>query len=441
MNFETLPGFRSFLPDKCFVRNYIFNTWRKTAHSYNFQEYDAPTLEPLDLYKEKSGDEIVNQLFNFTDRGDREVALRPEMTPSLARLVGEKANSLKRPVKWFSIGEQFRYERPQKGRLRSFYQYNVDILGEPGVGADAELIGCLVDSLCAFGLDSNDFKVRLSDRDLWVRFLKYWGVQDTAMPSVLSIMDRIEKMDTSSALEQLKNHFKEDPEPFIQSVKALFKVQSISELEAFFSSLSANGEQADGFKNRIEDLSRLFATLQSMNLDQYVFVDFKIVRGLAYYTGFVFEAFEATGKGRALAGGGRYDDLIGKLSGNPMEAVGFAMGDVTLIDLLNDKAKIPDYVPSADIAFIFSGEAESECALKDAHGFRREGFKVEYPTKEMTFSKQFKDAGQKGIRFAFIYGSDELSENKVKLKDFKTGEEVLLKRTQATMLEAIKGLL
>lgn len=441
MNFETLPGFRSFLPDKCFIRNYIFDSWRSSAQSYNFQEYDAPTLEPLELYKEKSGDEIVNQLFNFTDRGDREVALRPEMTPSLARLVGEKANSLKRPVKWFSVGEQFRYERPQKGRLRSFYQFNVDILGEAGVGADAELIACLIDSLCAFGLDSKDFKVRLSDRELWVRFLKYWGIQDAALPSVLSIMDRIEKMDEETALEQLKEHFLAGTEAFVQSVKALFKVKTVSELKAFFISLPEKEGQVVDFSNRIEELGVLFSTLQAMGLEDYIAVDFKIVRGLAYYTGFVFEAFEATGKGRALAGGGRYDNLIEKLSGNSMEAVGFAMGDVTLLDLLKDKAKVPEYKPSADIAFIFSGESEAACALEDAHGLRREGYRVEYPIKKMAFSKQFKDAGQKGIRFAFIYGSEELSEKKVKLKDFKSGEEILIERTHAVMLKAIQGLL
>ena len=168
MSFETLPGFRAFYPENAARRAAIFKPWRAAARSFNFQEYDAPVLEPLELYIEKSGEEIVGQLFHFEDRGGRTVALRPEMTPSLARLVGAKANSLKRPIKWFNIGEHYRYERPQKGRLRAFYQFNADILGEGSAAADAELMSLLVHTLKGFGLDASDFKLRLSDRDLWL---------------------------------------------------------------------------------------------------------------------------------------------------------------------------------------------------------------------------------------------------------------------------------
>ncbi len=438
MKFETLPGFRTFYPEHCAVRNYLFNQWRTVAQLFNFQEYDAPTLEPLELYVEKSGDEIVSQLFNFTDRGEREVALRPEMTPSLARLVGSKANSLKRPIKWFSIGEQFRYERPQKGRLRSFYQFNVDILGEPGVGADAELIACLIESLRLFGLESNDFKIRLSDRKLWVFFLQSWGIAEAELPSVLSVMDRIEKMDKSAVFDQLKPYFSDDAHAFLESVKSFLEISSYQQLEPFFSQLKGSVSHISGINERISELGSLNSLIADMGLSDYVVIDFKVVRGLAYYTGFVFEAFEFSGKGRALAGGGRYDDLIDRLTGNAMEAVGFAMGDVTLLDLLESKGKVPTLHQAPTVALIFSDDEAIPLALKDGQILRRSGYTVEYPLRKIGFSKQFKEVNQKGIPYAFIYGSDELKENKVKLKNFKTGEESLIVREELMMIEALR---
>ncbi len=203
MQFETLPGFREFYPKACARRNHIFGCWRSVARAFNFLEYDAPVLEPLELYIEKSGEEIVGQLFNFEDRGGRTVALRPEMTPSLARLIGAKANSLKRPVKWFNIGEHYRYERPQKGRLRAFYQLNVDIFGEQGSAADAELITLLCQSLQSFGLNDSDFKVRLSDRDLWLLMLAAEGLDEAGSATVLGIIDKMERTDRKKTIEKL----------------------------------------------------------------------------------------------------------------------------------------------------------------------------------------------------------------------------------------------
>ena len=439
MKFETLPGFRSFYPDQCSIRNYFFDNWRTVARLFNFQEYDAPTLEPLDLYIEKSGDEIVSQLFSFTDRGDRTVAMRPEMTPSLARLVGAQAKSLKRPIKWFSIGEQYRYERPQKGRLRAFYQFNVDILGEAGIGADAEVIACLIESLQLFGLSSKDFKIRLSDRSLWTLFLKHWGIEDATMPEVLGLMDRIEKMDEKAIFDQLKKFFDSDLEleSFFDSVQSFLKIASVEDLQVFLSELSPSTDFIDLFQARISELNSLCSLLTDIGLQDYVTIDFKIVRGLAYYTGFVFEAFEASGQGRALSGGGRYDNLIERLSGNPMEAVGFAMGDVTLLDLLESKSKLPDLKNIPDIYLIFSGEKERSIALKDASVLRSAGYKVDYPLKPLGFSKQFKEVNQKAVPLALIYGSEELSDNKVKIKNFKTGDERLISRDRSALIEAL----
>jgi len=380
-------------------------------------------LEPLELYIEKSGEEIVAQLFNFEDRGARAVALRPEMTPSLARLVGAKANSLKRPVKWFNIGEHYRYERPQKGRLRAFYQFNADILGEPGPGADAELIALLVQSLRSFGLDSSDFKVRLSDRDLWFLMLAAEGVDEAASGVVLGIIDKLERTDRSKSVEKLAEILGESAELFLNRVEEVISIRDFSALSACILNLPLEGDLAVQARQRLEDWKALLRCLDSAGAGEYVQIDLGIVRGLAYYTGFVFEAFEASGEGRALAGGGRYDALVKKLGGPSMPAVGFAMGDVTLEDLLEVKNLLPTYIQSPDFISIIGGTEERDAAMGDAAMLRSMGYLVDYPLKHQGFGKQFKEANQKGARFALIYGTDELAKGVVKIRDFSSGEE------------------
>ena len=231
MQFETLTGFREFYPEACALRNSIFAVWRKTAESYSFLEYDAPVLEPLGLYIEKSGQEIVSQLFNFEDRGGRAVALRPEMTPSLARLVGDKANSLKRPIKWFNIGEHYRYERPQKGRLRAFYQFNVDIFGEAGPSADAELISLLVQTLQGFGLNDSDFKVRLSDRDLWLLMLASEGLDEFGSAAILGVIDKMERTPREKTIEQMSTFLGDHAEVFLEQIEKVVQIREFGELE------------------------------------------------------------------------------------------------------------------------------------------------------------------------------------------------------------------
>jgi histidyl-tRNA synthetase len=428
MQFDTLPGFRAFYPDACGQRNFVFGRWRKVAKTFNFLEYDAPILEPLELYIEKSGEEIVGQLFNFEDRGGRAVALRPEMTPSLARLVGAKANSLKRPIKWFNIGEHYRYERPQKGRLRAFYQFNVDILGESGPGADAELISLLVATLVEFGLNSEDFKIRLSDRDLWILFLKSEGLDDAEVTTVLGVIDKMERMERAKTVEKLAEVVGQAAEALLSKIEKAVKLRDFDELEAFIFALPLEGDLEAQAHARIKDWKALLGHLKDVGVAPMIQIDLGIVRGLAYYTGFVFEAFEATGEGRALAGGGRYDNLIKKLGGPDMPAVGFAMGDVTLLDLLEAKQMLPKLLNGPDFACIIGGVAERSVALADAAALREVGFSVDYPLKEQAFGKQFKEANQKNARFALIYGSEELEQNEVKLRDFANGSEVNIPR-------------
>ncbi|MEN8661614.1 MAG: histidine--tRNA ligase [Lentimonas sp.] len=423
MQFDTLPGFREFYPEACARRNHIFAQWRQVARAFNFSEYDAPVLEPLELYIEKSGEEIVGQLFNFEDRGGRAVAMRPEMTPSLARLVGAKANGLKRPIKWFNIGEHYRYERPQKGRLRAFYQYNVDIFGEAGPSADAELIALLVQALQAFGLGPADFKVRLSDRDLWLLMLASEGLDEAASATVLGIVDKLERMDREKAVEKLQPVLGDDAEAFLGRIEEAIGIRDFDTLSAYMRELAPEGDIADQITARLADWELLFNRLKAAGACEFVQIDLGIVRGLAYYTGFVFEAFEASGAGRALAGGGRYDALVKKLGGPDMPAVGFAMGDVTLADLLDSKGLTANYVQSPDFIVIIGGAEAREAAMGDAAVIRSMGYCVDYPLKDQSFGKQFKEANQKGARFALIYGSDEIGKGVFKVRDFASGIE------------------
>jgi histidyl-tRNA synthetase len=393
-------------------------------------EYDAPVLEPLELYIEKSGEEIVGQLFNFEDRGGRAVALRPEMTPSLARLIGAKANSLKRPVKWFNIGEHYRYERPQKGRLRAFYQLNVDILGEQGPAADAELVTLLCQTLQSFGLDNSDFKIRLSDRDLWLLMLAAEGLDEEGSASVLGIIDKLERTDRTKTIERLSPILGDEAEDFLGRIEEVIAIHDFDTLRSYIENLPLEGDLAAEAKARIEEWSQLLRSLKASGVGDFIKIDLGIVRGLAYYTGFVFEAFEASGEGRALAGGGRYDSLVKKLGGPDMPAVGFAMGDVTLVDLLESKSLMPKYIQSPEFIAIIGGEDERDVALADAAQLRAVGYQVEYSFKNQGFAKQFKSANQSGARFALIYGSEELERGVVKVRDLSKGSEVEIPRDQ-----------
>ena len=246
---------------------------------------------PLDLYIEKSGDEIVEQLFNFTDKGGREVALRPELTPSLARLIGARAASLKKPVKWFCIGENFRYERPQKGRLRSHYQFNADIFGEPEMSADAELIALCIHALTIFGLGSDDFVIRLSDRNIWIDYLSHLGINGNQAIEVLSIIDKIEREKRENILDKLKIFFGDATEDVLNKIETLVRVRNLDEFHSFIISQSLVDESREKIEARLAEWRILLDYLDALNLSPYLQIDFGIVRGLAYYTGLVFEAF------------------------------------------------------------------------------------------------------------------------------------------------------
>ncbi|MGY8689351.1 MAG: histidine--tRNA ligase, partial [Verrucomicrobiales bacterium] len=284
---QTLPGFRDFYPKECATRNYLFAQWRELCRRYGFHEYEGPILESTDLYRKKSGDEVVKQLFAFTDKGNRDVTMRPELTPTLARMVATKEREFKKPMRWFSIGPFFRYERPmiEKGRLREFYQFNCDIIGEESENVDAEIISLAIDLMVSLGFDQDDFVVRVSDRQAWIDFADQSKISDTdAFLQCIDKMEREKEAVTAEKLEALG-----------------------TSLEAVQTFMAAGVQQ-------VPRLERLFGTLMAQGKDEYCKVDLGIVRGLAYYTGIVFEIFDKKHGLRAIAGGGRYDKLIHTLS-------------------------------------------------------------------------------------------------------------------------------
>ncbi|MBG29946.1 MAG: histidine--tRNA ligase [Opitutae bacterium] len=421
--FEHLPGFRDFYPEALTKRNHIFGIIREVAERFDFSEFDSPVLEPLDLYLEKSGEEIVSQLFHFTDQGGRAVALRPELTPSLARLAGAKAESLKKPIKWFHLGEHFRYERPQKGRLRSFFQFNADILGETDPAADAEVIALLISILREFGLEQDHFRVRLSDRVIWSLFLESRKIPETQKGEILAIIDKSGRRKpeaTKEAMEAVLPEQSDDLLGGIEELKAVNNVESVVEMLKSFS--LEIGDPAD---QRATDWQRLMASLESMGYMESVAIDLGIVRGLAYYTGFVYEVFETSGDSRALAGGGRYDHLVAKLSGGDTDlpATGFALGDVTLADCLEKNGLLPELSGGPDLYLVTAGEKERNVALHDASLLRQAGYSVGYALREQGFGKQFREAGKSGADFALIYGEEEVAASQVKIKDLASGME------------------
>ena len=422
--FDTLPGFRDFPPEACARRNHLFRVFRNVARAFDFREFDAPILEPLDLYIEKSGPEIASQLFHFEDKGERSVALRPELTPTLARMVAAQANALPKPIKWYNIGEHFRYERPQKGRGRSFYQFNADLLGEASIGADAELIALLGAIMQTLGLGEKEFAIRLSDRQTWILFLDDIGIDLKQRPGVLDAIDKSGRRKPEQTIESLNLAVPGKGEQIFQKID---EIKQINDLDTLLVKLESFGIEGQA---RAKDWQNLMSELTAHQVNPFVKIDLSIVRGLAYYTGFVYEAFEASGEGRALAGGGRYDHLIKKLSGNvDLPATGFAIGDMTLSDCLEKNGLLPTYIMAPDI-FVISGQDQRNSGIFLTAKTRKSGFAVSHSLKATGFGKQFKEAGKSGARYALIIGEEEEIRKKVKIKDLKSSGEISVDQTK-----------
>jgi histidyl-tRNA synthetase len=384
---KPLPGFRDLFPEEFARRNYLVGRWRRTARSYGFVEFDGPTLESAELYRKKnSGGEILGQLYEFTDKGERAVALRPEVTPTLARMVAARHREYPKPLRWFNVGTCFRYERQQRGRLREFLQFNCDLVGDASAAADAEVIALLIDLLRSFGLGLQDFAIRLSDRSAWHDFMARHGVEKDRAAEFLTIVDRMEKMPPEKTAELLN--------PFGIGLETLKEFIEKAEIPA---------------------LAPLLADLEARGLRGYVRPDLGVVRGLAYYTGVVFEAFALQGNLRAIAGGGRYDRLLADLSDgtSDLPAVGFGVGDAVLLELLNETpaAKaLEDEALKADapvqVYLVIAAEERRREALALAQQLREAGWRVGFPLGAEKVGKQFGTAESSGASHAVVIGSE-----------------------------------
>jgi histidyl-tRNA synthetase len=389
--------------------------WRRVARRYGFVEYDGPPLESLDLYAEKSGAEIAEQLYAFTDKGDRQVALRPEMTPTLARILGDKSRGMSKPIRWFSMPQLFRYERQQRGRLREHFQWNVDIVGEEGVAADAEVLAVAIDGLRELGLDASAFRARVSDRRIVRAILEAEGVVAERLPGALAVIDKLERQPRDKALDALGRGAGVDP----ATAERLIALFEASDLSALWSRFGAHEPVAA----ELERLEAYVATLQAMGLGEFVEIDLRIVRGLAYYTGIVFELFDLKRDLRAICGGGRYDRLLELVGGEPLPAVGFGMGDVVLAELLEEEGALPQYRKSLDYFIVTVSEAQRGEALRIAHVLREKGSSVAYALRDQGVTKQLKAAGREGAREVLIVGPDELARGCVVAREMASGSE------------------
>ncbi len=402
---DRLPGFRDFYPNpvpngdvwSLDLRNHIFAQWRRVAKVYGFQEYDGPPVEPLDLYTTKSGQEIVGQLYNFTDKGGRDVSLRPEMTPTLARMVAAHERGYKKPIKWFSVPQVFRYERQQKGRLREHFQLNADIFGEIDPAADAELIALLIDTLRALGLSSEDFVIRLSSRQAWQGLLKSKDCEPDREYEFFQIIDKLERDSEESTASKL-------------AAMGL----SLDDVKSFIAAAEPTA-----------DLERILDGIKARHLSQFVTIDYSIIRGLAYYTGPVFEAFDRKGEFRAIAGGGRYDGLVTLITAGKthLPGLGFGMGDVVLTELLKSRGLASVPAANPDVFVLIEEESLRTLSLSLIQQLRESGKQVEFSLTPAKGDKQFKRATELGARHVLRIEQGPEPQATVWLKNLKSRME------------------
>jgi histidyl-tRNA synthetase len=415
MKMQPVKGTRDFYPAEMAVRNFIIDGWKAASVRNGFEEYDGPIFEYLKMFQIKSGDEIAEQLFNFTDRGDRALAIRPEITPTLARMVNQKINSLPRPIKWFSVPRLCRAERPQKGRLREFFQWNIDIIGESGVLADAEVIFTAVDYLRGVGLTADDIVVKISSRKLLAAVLKGIGVQEDKMDSLYAILDKKTRLPKETFDKMLDEQVPD--QKMADTIIAFMEVKKFSEIKRV---VKVEGE-VDEALNELADNRRY---LGLMGLDGYFVFDPSVVRGLAYYTGIVFEIYSRGGELRAIGGGGRYDNLLKDFGGPQITGTGFGMGDCVLEILLREKGLLKD-VPAARSLDDFVVCIDSKFMTKAVEitaRLRMGGVASGFSYKGGSLKKQLKEASLANAKRCIIIGA-EYDNGELVVKDMATGEQ------------------
>jgi histidyl-tRNA synthetase len=414
--FQAPRGTRDFYPEDLRLRSWLFDHFRATAAQFGFEEIDAPVLEHTELFTRKAGEEIVEQLYHF-ELHERHLTLRPEITPQVARMVMARHGALRWPLRWFSLPQCWRYERMSRGRKREHYQWNMDIWGEPGIAAEAELIASIFHLLERTGLARDDVKIRISSRALLEETLRKTVLKGRpeVFPALCVIIDKLEKIGADAVTELLR-----EPTGLVGLSEADARfVTSWLELRDF----AEAGKFTQTDSPAIVELARLFELIDAYGHSDRVVFDASIVRGLAYYTGVVFEAFDTGRELRAICGGGRYDRLLETLGGPATAAVGFGFGDVVINELLADRKRLPELSGAVDAVVYAFSDAERTAAVRVACALRAENRTVELILGESRLKRVLADADRSGAREVHLLGPDELARGEVLIRDLATGEQ------------------
>ncbi len=420
MKIRPVKGTRDFYPPQMAVRNFIVDGWKEASRRNGFEEYDGPIFEYLKMYQVKSGDEIVEQLFNFIDRGQRHLAIRPEITPTLARMVNQQINALPRPIKWFSVPRLCRAERPQKGRLREFFQWNIDIIGADDVLADAEVIYTSIDYLRSLGLTSKDIKAKISSRKLLAAFLVNIGIAESKLETIYPVLDKKARLPEEAFDEML--------------AKVVKKSEAAAKIKAFMELDDADGtsdivSDDEAQRAALKEINEVQSLLDVMGAGDYCVFDPGIVRGLAYYTGVVFEIHDVVGDLRAICGGGRYDNLLKDFGGPAVSGTGMGMGDCVLEILLREKGLLKDgqiATLQVDNFVAYTDMELQKNAIEIAAKLREKGEATDISYKSGSLKKQLKQASNAGAKKCIILGREFIEDKKLIVKDMTTGEQELV---------------
>lgn len=414
ISFAPPRGMRDFYPEDMAVRNFLFDAWKESAAKYGFVQYDACVVESMDLLRRKAGEEISEQIYTFKDKSDRDLALRPEMTPSLARMIAARHGSLSFPLKWFSIPQCFRYERTTRGRKREHYQWNLDIVGDPSVFAEAEVIACAVDAIRAIGIREQDFRVRFNNRRILSDLLSNYRIPPGQHASVFLALDKKGKVPDEMIVEMLKEAG--IPQETIGLVEEMAGIKSLDDVAAVIPSSAALAE-THGF----------LEAASACGIAGVLVYDISVIRGLAYYTGIVFEAFDTQRKLRAIFGGGRYDNLLSTIGGADVTAVGLGFGDVVICELMQDLGITPSGKSSSSSALVgFMTDDQRTMAARIATAFRRKGKNTAVISKPLKPKAFFKTAGESGCAEAVYIGPDDIDAGEIRLKNLTSREEAVL---------------
>lgn len=417
---QSIKGTRDFYPEEMAVRTWLYDKVRQVSTAFGYQEYDAPFLETLELYAAKSGEELVKeQSFVFPDRGGDLITLRPELTPSLARMVAQRQHGLTYPLRWWSWGPFWRYEKPQKGRTREFFQWNIDLIGPQNPESDAELIAIAATFFKETGLTPDQVQILVNDRRLMDAQFAALGIPESQRPGVLRLIDRRDKMPPQAWADY---------------------AQEVGLTEAQFASLKDRLNDQELWRQSAE-LQRTFAAVEAMGLGAYVRFAPHIIRGLLYYTGTVFEAWDTKGEFRAILGGGRYDNLVGDVGGDPLPGVGFAMGDLVISLVLEKYGCLPEgrgASPAPVLVTVFD-ENSLPASLALAARLRERGLQVAVYPEAVKLGRQFKYGDRMGMRAALVLGPDEQARGVVAIKDLRSGEQFTVPQEEAA--ESLQKLL